>query len=184
MKLSQLLIVGSLMVGSAIPVLATGRGDYGRHNRSGSEVEVENKAYIDSSASAMSDTGMNSIVDSGSHADLRLSRFGHHNGYNNNPGDNLIDTGNAGSGALSEVFNVNLTDLPALESGRSRGRHSSNGNDLSVDNYARINATADAMSGTGMNSITGRGNNTILTGNADSLSTASVHDVNVTGLGL
>lgn len=182
MKLSQLLIVGTLMVSSAVPVLATSR-DYNRYDRGGSGVKVENSAVIDSSASATSGTGMNVINDCGcgGQVTVRYDRF--HRPNNNNSGDNLIDTGAAGSQAFSEVATVNTTDVPMVAP-TLRFRERSSGGSLIVDNNARIHSDANAMSGTGMNMINGSGDNTIMTGDASSLADSFVHDVNVTGFGL
>ena len=125
---------------------------------------VTNTAYIKSKADATSLTGMNSIV--GGSPQVESFSFWNHPAPT--PATvNYINSGTASSNAGSQVGGINYTgSLTGLKT---------------VSNYAKIYSSADAMSGTGMNSIIGSGTNTIVSGAAGSQSTSLVTDVNVTG---
>lgn len=139
MKLSSLLIVGALLVSSAVPALAKdGDSPSGR-------TRVRNEANILNISAALSNTGLNNQTCGGE-----------------------LTTGFAGSDSYATTNTVNSTRLP---SSASR---------VKVNNQANIANVSVALSNTGMNTLRDH-HSEMRTGDATSMSTSDVLNVNVTG---
>lgn len=151
MKLSSLLIVGALLVSSAVPVLATGRH---HSSRGSSGVEVDNEANIANVSLALSNSGMN-----------RQNSRGR------------MTTGYAVSDSYALVDTVNKTTLPRRS---SRGLEIDNEANILNVSAALSNSGMNEQTG-GRSRHHSMGGLTLLTGDTESMSAAEVMNVNVTG---
>jgi hypothetical protein len=185
-NIPTLLTAGSLLLASALPAFAFNY-NFGSQNNG---LSVRNTANITSASMASSDTGNNYIDTTGSGGVSGFSLFGGHHNNHNSGGTNTIMTGDATSNASSLVSDVNQTTLPSSGGGFGGfsifgGHHGSSGG-TKVTNSATIDSSAGAMSETGWNTIVtgGGGTNLIQTGMANSTSSSTVQNVNVTGFGM